>query len=265
MTEGTPEFSGFAGAAADEASAAEQRVGVALPLPLGKIYDYLAPHGLRLRRGAFVLVPFGPNRLAGIVWGEGGDLPVGSAKLKRIEHVFETPPLAPEVLDFLSWTATYTATPLGPVLRLLMRSGDALAPPSGAGLCALGTQTVRSTPQREAVLAVLRDGPRPTSELAERAGVGAGVVRGLIAAGAVVETIQDPDPPFDLPDLRRAGRVLSPAQADSVAKIAGLLGQGATSPRPILLDGVTGSGKTEVYLEAAAAALERDADAQVLI
>ncbi len=241
---------------------AGHRVSVLLPMPLGKAYDYLAP--APLRRGTFVLAPFGPQRVPGVVWGEGeANADFEPAKLKSLAHIFAAPPAPPDVLDFIAWTAAYTATPLGQVLRLMMRAGDALSPPAGGVVLTRGGAEVRLTPQREAVFNALRADALPPAELATRAGVSAGVVRALVGAGALVETLVDPDPPFAPPDLARAGRSLSPEQSAALAEMRTLVER--PCPPPVLLDGVTGSGKTEVYLEAIADALARDEDAQALI
>jgi primosomal protein N' (replication factor Y) len=231
-------------------------------MPLDKAYDYIAPRPLP--RGAFVIAPFGPQRAPGVVWSgparEGG---FDAGRLKAIEHVFDAPRLSEDVLDFVQWAAAYTATPLGLMLRLTMRSGDALSPPKGEVVLSRGGAEIRPTPQREAVFAALGDRALAPSDLAERAGVSAGVVRAMVRAGALREEALDPDPPFAAPDISRPGRSLSAQQTEAVRALRALIER--PSPPPVLLDGVTGSGKTEVYLEAIAAALASDERAQALI
>ncbi|MBX3485979.1 primosomal protein N', partial [Phenylobacterium sp.] len=103
--------------------------------------------------------------------------------------------------------------------------------------------------------------PMPPAELARAAGVGAGVVKGLVDEGVLALDHVTAEQRFDAPDLARHGHDLNASQAAAAeAMTAGLGAFGVT-----LLDGVTGSGKTEVYLEAAAAALAADPQAQVLI
>ncbi|CAK9041888.1 Primosomal protein N' (ATP-dependent helicase PriA) [Durusdinium trenchii] len=121
----------------------------------------------------------------------------------------------------------------------------------------------RLTPQRKAVLEVADDEARAASALAAAAGVSDGVVRGLADTGALQAVEVDPDPPFSPPDLSRSGRALSDEQMSAVRRLTGAVDKGAHSAT--LLDGVTGAGKTEVYLEAAAAALSRDPSAQIAI
>ncbi len=262
---------------------AARRVKVLFPLPLGKAYDYIAPFDAPV--GSFVVAPFGGNRVVGVVWPGAADA-VAEAKLKTLESRLAAPPLAPAVIDFVDWVAAYTMFPAGSALRLVMRSGDALTPPAGvtgyrlAGAAPSSTAKAQMTGARmpeprmpEPRMTVARakalaafegeaDGLALTArEITERSGASAAVVRGLVAAGVLEAVSVDPDPPFDAPDPDRAGPQLSPAQRDAADALRAKIGRGGVT----LLDGVTGAGKTEVYLEAAAQALGRDSAAQVLI
>ena len=240
-----------------------QRVKVLFPLPLFKPYDYLAPKGVDVSPGAFVVAPLGPRQVFGVVWpGEGEDAP--AAKLKEIIEVLPAPPLQSEVIDFLTWTAKYTLSPVGSVLRMVMRGGDALRPPKMLTGYLKGETPDRVTPQRKQVIeAASEDSPMSARELAEAAGVSDAVVRGLAKAGGLRAVDIEPDPPFAPPDLECAVRALSTEQQEAADRLAGHINEGAHAVT--LIDGVTGSGKTEVYLEAAAAALKKDPSAQVLI
>ena len=173
------------------------------------------------------------------------------------------------------WAARYTMFPLGAVLRLVMRSGDGLSAPKGVTgyrRAATPPADIKITPARAQVLAIAGEEPAAAKELAEKASVGEGVVRGLVKAGALETVTIDPDAPFARPDTALAGKPLSPEQAAAAAILRRSV-EAATEnhpstearPTPILLDGVTGAGKTEVYLEAAAAALAADEGAQILI
>ncbi|MGH6955409.1 MAG: primosomal protein N', partial [Caulobacteraceae bacterium] len=99
--------------------------------------------------------------------------------------------------------------------------------------------------------------------LARAAGVSAGVVAGLVACGALAEAAIEPPAAFDPPDPGLASPSLNPSQAAALEALEALIGGGKFGVA--LIDGVTGSGKTEVYLEAVAAALRTDEAAQVLI
>lgn len=254
------------GASATGTPCERARIKVLFPLPLAKAYDYLAPDAARPAPGEWVRARFGPNRLVGVVWSVRDDdaTAVEPAKLKPIEAVLDAPPLAPAVMDFIEWVAAYAMFPRGSVLRLVMRSGDALAPPEGlVGYRATGARPARMTPQREAALAVASSEALSAHELAVKAGVSESVVRALASAGALASEPIDPDPPFAAPDPWRPGKALSPEQQAAARRLIDLAAR--DRPRPTLLDGVTGAGKTEVYLEAVAAALRADPEAQALV
>ncbi len=245
------------------AGAVLQRVKVLFPLPLFKPYDYLAPDGVSPAPGTFVRAPFGPREIIGVVW-PGAPDEAPPEKLKTIADLIDAPPLGGDLIDFIDWTAGYTMFPLGSVLRMVIRSGDFAAPPRmQTGYRLSGVMPPRMTPQRQAVVGAAGGAPKSASELAEIAGVSDAVVRGLAGAGGLSKVDIDPDPPFAEPDLSRIGCVLSEDQADGVAEIVEHINRGAH--KTILIDGVTGSGKTEVYLEAVAAALHKDPTAQIAI
>ena len=248
--------------AADADAPGEGRIKVLFPLPLEKAYDYLAPSDLP--PGSWVEAPFGGRSAVGVVWpGEPEDVPSG--KLKAITQALPAAPLAPDMIDFIAWTASYTMFPLGAVLRLVIRSGDALEPPAGAvAYVPTGAFPARATERRSAALAAFGDaaGPLTAREIAERSGASDAVIRGLAKAGALAAVNIDPDPPFAPPSC--AAKESLALSADQ-QRAADLLCASLARRGPILLDGVTGSGKTEVYLEAAAAILKRDPEAQILI
>jgi primosomal protein N' (replication factor Y) (superfamily II helicase) len=242
------------------------RVSVLLPLPLAGPYDYRADGATGLTRGDFVIVPLGTRRVVGVVWGEGtGD--VVESKLRGVVAQVEAPPLPPVLCRFVEWVANYTMSPPGAVLRMAMSVPAALDPPRPIPAWRLADDLpaqLRVTPERQRVLDVLRDGPpRPATELAREAGVGMGVVKALAAAGALTEVALSPPPAFDLPDAERAGPALNPPQSTAAAELVRKVTAGGFSVTA--LDGVTGAGKTEVYFEAAAAALRAGRQALVLL
>ncbi|MFN0023499.1 MAG: primosomal protein N' [Parvularculaceae bacterium] len=236
-------------------------VKVLFPLPLPKAYDYRAPAPLAV--GNFVEAPFGGRTAVGVVW-PGAAEAVEPRKIKAIVAVLAAPPLGAAVIDFIGWVSAYTMFPLGAVLRLVMRSGEALYPPNAQAAFELGgAEPPRVTPSRRAVLGALagRTAPMTLAGLVAASRTSAGVVAGLVKAGAIRKIEIDPDPPFAQPDAALGGKTLAPEQRAAADRlVAALTGAGVT-----LLDGVTGSGKTEVYLEAAAEILRRDPAAQVLI
>ncbi|PKQ03827.1 MAG: primosomal protein N', partial [Alphaproteobacteria bacterium HGW-Alphaproteobacteria-10] len=231
-------------------------VSVLLPLALPRPYDYKVPAGVQVRPGSYVIVPLGPQEVIGVVWGEGtGE--VGHNRLRPVTEVLDVPPM-PEVLRrFVDWVAGYTVSPPGSVLRLAIRAPGALEAPRMRTAYRLGAaRPSRMTPARARAVEVAEDGfARTVRELAEEAGVSDGVVRGLVDAGALLPVDLPTEASFPEPRPDMPGVALSPEQAEA----AGLLRGHVEARRfaAVLLDGVTGSGKTEVYFEAVAAALSR--------
>lgn len=245
-------------------------VKVLFPLPLPTAFDYTPPPSLSLAPGDFVRAPFGARDAVGVVWpGESADQKGGDGAARRLKSVaarLDAPPLCADLIDFVNWAADYLMAPKGAVLAMVMRAGSALETPAmRAGYAIADAPPPRLTPQRRAVLeaASASNAPMAARALAAAAGVSEAVVRGLAKAGALASVEIDPDPPFERPDLSRAGKTLTEDQEHAAEVVRGYIAQDAH--KAILIDGVTGSGKTEVYLEAAAAALARDAHAQVLI
>ncbi|SHE98756.1 replication restart DNA helicase PriA [Litoreibacter ascidiaceicola] len=236
-------------------------VGVVTTQPLDRMLDYKAPEG-GCHLGAFVEVPLGPRKVLGVVWGPGkGDFDY--AKVRSVIRVLDVPPMRDEMKEFLTRAGAYTLTPLHAMVRLATRSPGLGDPPAMRKVFRMGTGEVdRMTPAREKVLAVLEEfgGLSFTlKELAEQAGVGTSVVKGLAAQGAVREEDSPRDLPFMTLDPSRPSKELTEDQA---AAVAALDREGYSTT---LLKGVTGSGKTEVYLEAVAACLRRGRQALVLL
>ena len=243
---------------------AGERLAVLLPLPLAGAYDYLVPEGMSAGAGDFVEVPLGGRRLAGVVWGAGSAAAVDAAKLKPLARLLPAPRLPEVSRRFVDWVAAYTVQPPGAVLRMVMSVPEALSPERpGRGVRAVQPLSgLRPSPERARVLAAAGDGQAHTiAGLARRAGCGEGVVRGLVAAGALA-AVELAAPPPPLPDWRRPGRALSPAQAQAATTLRARIGAGFAVD---LLDGVPGAGKTEVYFAAVAEALAQGRQVLVLL
>lgn len=240
-------------------------VSVLSTQPPDRLLDYIAPAG-GCRRGAFVEVPLGPRKVLGVVWGpgQGGIAP---AKLRRVGRVLDVAPMRGEMRDFLTRVADYTLTPMQAMLRLATRAPGLADPPSMRKVYRLGNADAgRATDARARVLAVLGDygGLAFTlRELADAAGVSPSVIHGMVKAGSLREEENPRDRPYPRLDPAAPGKLLSPDQAAAAdilrASVRG--GRYATT----LLKGVTGSGKTEVYLEAVAECLARGRQALVLL
>ena len=240
------------------------RIAVLTGEPVG-VLDYLAPEG-GVRLGQLVMVPLGPRRVMGAVWGEGlGGF--DAAKLRPVARLVEAEPLTPRMMDFLTRMGEYTLTPMPLMLRMATRAPDLDKPAAARRVIhRAGPPPERMTEARAAVLRVIDDhggaGFAP-SELAQMAGVGTGVVKGLVAAGTLAETLAPRDAPYPRLDPALPGKPLAPDQAQAAAVLRA--GLAARAYGTTLLRGVTGSGKTEVYLEAVAECLRQGRQALVLL
>ena len=228
--------------------------------------DYRVPHGMAVEPGSIVVAPLGPRQLVGTVW-EPERLQteeVGDNRLRPLLQVFDLPPLAAPLRRLIEWTADYYLAPLGAVLRMSLPSSSAL---EGARTIteyrATGHVPDRLTPQRAQALERIGDRLGLIRELAIVGGVSDGVVRGLVKAGAIEPVEVSLDDPFPLPDPDHAPPSLESAQKQASEVLAKLVASGGFDP--VLLDGVTGSGKTEVYFEAVAQALREGRQTLVLL
>ncbi|MBD3663878.1 primosomal protein N' [Sulfitobacter sp. TSTF-M16] len=240
-------------------------VGVLTTQPLGRTLDYKAPEG-GCHPGAFVEVPLGPRKVLGVVWGPGqGDFDY--ARVRSVIRVLDVAPMRAEMQTFLTRAADYTLTPLPAMLRLATRAPGLGDPPSMRKIYRRGMGTPdRATKARTQVLETLReygDLSFTLKELAEMAGVTSSVIKGLVKQGVVHEEDSPRDLPFPRLDPDLPGKVLTEDQARGAAQLADAVRSGQYGTT--LLRGVTGSGKTEVYLEAVAAALRAGRQALVLL
>ncbi len=240
-------------------------VAVLTTQPLDRTLDYKAPEG-GCFLGAFVEVPLGPRKVLGVVWGAGrGDF--DRSKIRSVIRVLDVAPMREEMRLFLQRAADYTLTPMPAMLRLATRVPGLGDPLSMRKIYRLGSGTPdRMTDARARVLEVLRDygGLAFTlKELAEMAGVTSSVVKGLVKQGAVREEDSPRDLHYPTLDPDRPGKALTADQTAAADTLRAALRSGAYGTT--LLKGVTGSGKTEVYLEAVAEALRMGRQALVLL
>ena len=243
-------------------------VPVLMPVALDQTYDYLVPDGVEVPPGSFVLVPFGPQTRIGIVWdGQRGDgKAIDPKKLKSLTSLIDAPRLPEISMRFAEWVARYTLAPLGMVARMMMSADAAFEPPKhrfGVRLVEGAPLPPKMTQARTRVLEIAADGLiRVKSDLANLAACSTGVIDGLAASGNLVE-VAIPERVFPRPKAAHATTDFTDKQAQAVAALVAAVD--AKNFSVTLLDGVTGSGKTEVYFEAVARALDVGDQALIML
>ncbi len=234
--------------------------------PALPVLDYRLPAGMAIEFGQLVIAPLGPRHVLGIVWEPerlGGE-EVAAAKLRPILEVLPVPPLSAPLRRLIEWCAEYYVAPINSVARMALGSMAALR---GGGTTTeyrlSGSEPKRLTPQRIAAMDALHGEQASIRELAEYAGVTDAVLRGLVSAGALEPVTVDLDRPYPraVPDY--AVPDLSEAQQAAAETFVAAVKRAAFAP--FLLDGVTGSGKTECYFEAVAEALRMKRQVLVLL
>ncbi|MEE2795118.1 MAG: primosomal protein N' [Pseudomonadota bacterium] len=228
--------------------------------------DYKVPEGLRVEPGSVVECPLGPRTVIGIVW-EAERLPgteVPAEKLRPLRGILPVPPLSAPLRRLIEWTADYYVASLAGVARMALSSGGAL---KGAATMTeyrlTGGLPERMTPQRQAAIDALDGEQANIRELSGIAGVSEGVLRGLVNQGVLEPVEVDCDRPYDTArpdfvqvDLSDEQQAVSDVFSAAVRK---------RDFAPFLLDGVTGSGKTETYFEPVAEALRMGRQVLVLL
>jgi primosomal protein N' (replication factor Y) len=233
--------------------------------------DYTLPKGVGAVPGSIVIAPLGPRKVTGIVWDEGrlpgGEVP--AEKLRPILEVVAVPPLSKPLRQLIEWTADYYCAALASVARMVLSSGGALGGPTTTTEYRLATTegaqgaqgAGRLTAQRKRALEMLGGEQGTIRELASVGGVTEGVLRGMVGAGLIEPVsvaIDRPYPPAD-PAFHQ------PKLSDNQRAVADRISAAVKNREyePFLLDGVTGSGKTETYFEPVAEAIR--AGRQVLV
>lgn len=233
-------------------------MSVLLPHRLG-LLTYRADEPLL--PGAIVVVPLGGRALVGVVWDDLPDDAIAADRLKPVSGLASQLTIGRDLRAFVDFVARYTMAGRGAVLRMVLRAPDALQPPRPAKGLALGpTAPERMTAAREAVLAALAEGALSRKALAERSGASAAVITAMLKAGHLAEVTLAPEPAPPRPGV---ARTLTADQAAAAGALGEMVSAGAFAP--VLLEGVTGSGKTEVYMEAVAAALAAGRQALILM
>lgn len=235
--------------------------------PIDKNYDYLIPDHMDIEPGDYVLVPLGPRQVTGLVWAlneNGPEAP--SKKLKSILHKFDLPPMSGDMRDFIDRAAKYNMIERGHVLKMAMPIPAAME--KGAGVKAYAPGAIADdallTEKQKKVVALLKDQkPRKLADITKGAGVTQAIVKTLEKSGALKIVEMARPAPCRNPDLNHGKKVLNSAQKEIAGRLKERIAQGGYEA--YLLDGITGSGKTETYFEAVAAALKLDKQVVILL
>ena len=234
------------------------------PVALDQTYSYAVPDGLALQPGDVVQIPFGPRDTVGVVW-ELRPSNASASNLKSVAGLVPAPRLSAELRKFVDWVARYTLAPRGAVLRMTLRLPDAdRAERIQVGVRLAGPPPERVTPARARVIAAAEGGlVFPKRALAEAAGVSSAVIDGLIDEGTLEAVGIAPPAIAPRPDPDHAKPALEDTQAEAAARLVEDVAAKAFAVS--LLEGVTGSGKTEVYFEAVAEAVRQGRQSIILM
>jgi primosomal protein N' (replication factor Y) len=240
-------------------------VDVLAPVALDRTYSYRIPENLDLKAGDIVSVPLGARTTTAVIWGDNTEPEARlHNRIKDVDEKLDFPPLKVELRSFVDWIANYTLSSRGMVLRMTLRMGDLGPERVRYGVRMAGPAPQRVTPARRRVIELLSDGMlRPKQEAATEAGVSTSVIDGLVDEGTLealplpkTMPAPPPDPEFAVPDF---------SEAQQEAAVAMRTFAGREEFAVALLDGVTGSGKTEVYFEAVAEILRKGKQALILM
>src|SRR3984893_496228 len=241
-------------------------VDVLVPVALDQNYSYRVPRGMDLKPGDVVCVPLGPREVVAVVWAENANPdPRLHNRLKGVSEERDVPPLKEELRSLVDWVANYTLSARGMVLRMCLRMGEHLGPERvRMGVRLIGEPPKRLTPARRRLIELLADGLlHGKSDAAREAGVSTGVIDGLVDEGTLTTEAMPPPPAPPPPDPHFAQPEFSRQQRTAADALRALAANG--SFHVALLDGVTGSGKTEVYFEAIAEIIRRGKQSLVLM
>ncbi|MCU0891694.1 MAG: primosomal protein N' [Sandarakinorhabdus sp.] len=227
--------------------------------------DYAVPAGMKLGPGDAVEVPLGPRRIIGVVWERDRLLApdVPAERLRPVAARLDLPPLAKPLRRLIEWTADYYVAPLQSVVRMAWPSVAFLSPREFTEYRLGGPVPKRLTPERAQALEKLEGRQGTARDLARMAGVSDAVIRGLVNAGTLLAEKVSGDASPPIPDPDHAPPALSAEQQAVADTLVAAVNAGRFAP--FLLEGVTGSGKTEVYFEAVAQAIRSGGQALVMV
>jgi primosomal protein N' (replication factor Y) len=241
-------------------------VPVVVTAPLDGPFDYLLPEGRPMPEpGAVVAVPFGRQVLPGVVWDHRPEKSVDPGRLRPLGPALPVPPLPAPLRRLVDHVAQETVSPRGQVLKLALSTHAALEEPRSIDVYRPAEDAPArklTAKQRQVVEAAALDA-RPPADLARAAGVSAAVVKKLVDAGTLVAEARAVAEHWPVPDPEHVHVVLNEGQAAAAYRLEQAVA--AREQATFLLDGVPGSGKTEVYFDAIRACLKAGRSALVLL
>jgi primosomal protein N' (replication factor Y) (superfamily II helicase) len=237
---------------------------VLIGVAVDTVYSYRIPAGLQVEVGDFVDVPLGTRGAIGVVWETSATIPE-EGLLKSIAGKRDLPALRRELRQLIDWVANWTLAPRGMVLRMAIRAPErAGAEKPRIAVRFSGKFPERMTPARARVVEAAQPGGALTkSALAELAGCSAAVIDALVDAGTLQTLALPAEPVAGEPQVDFATTDLETSQKSAADHLVQSVEGGEFSA--CLLEGVTGSGKTEVYFEAVAAALRRGRQVLIMV
>lgn len=240
-------------------------IGVMLPLPFNEPFDYKTETELPL--GTLVRVPWGREEQIGVVWKHGRSSELPENKIKPIIEKLDFPPLSKNLIQFVKFVAEYNLAFVGLVLKMVISVRAVFDDNQTETLYTLSGKTLaeaklKNSDARWHVMDLLRHAPYTRKEICRGAGVGLSVVNTLITAGILKPTVRPKKKYYAEPKGSFSKVALTPEQETAAAELVRKVGNGFSVT---LLDGVTGSGKTEVYFEAVARALELGRQVLILV
>ena len=253
----------------------EDLVEVLVPIPLMEKFSYLPPKNntSSLKQGSRVLIPFGRRTLVGVIWGFVKKDPFDKRKYKHIKDVLdESPLLDANSISLAEWSSRYYHYPLGEIITYFfppsIRKGkDAKFRESkyleltSKGSFLQATDLSRA-PSQQKLIELLKEKTEISLKSAQAFGISAAVINGLVEKGFIARFSRELSPykKFENNNLL-SSKELNPEQSEAVNAINGAQNKNIT----FLLDGITGSGKTEVYLQAIQEVIRQGRQALILI
>ena len=240
-------------------------IGVLLPLPFNEPFDYKIEGEAVL--GELVRVPFGREVHVGVVWKKGKSSNLDESKIKPIMERINFPPLSAELRKFIEFVSGYNMAFAGQVLKMVLSVRQVFDDPKMTVLYELSGKTLaeaklKNSDARWRVMDFLKFAPFNRQDIAAGAGVGQSVIKAMIDAGVLRPVLIEDKKEFEKPNAAYKKVNLTDEQKEAAVQLVGEIGNGFNVT---LLDGVTGLGKTEVYFEAVARALELGQQVLILV